>query len=345
MKRMPFILFLALVMAFASCVKRPEGILSDKKMASLVADIKLAEAYLQTSGYGTVSDSRDKIFAYILEKHGLTREEFDNNMKWYAQNTDAYYEVCDLAEKEMAKKKKKVAGMTSVEIESTDLWPYPRQSYLSMLSGSDAFDFSIPTSDVQKGQRLNLKFRFNNPASGNAILGIEYDDGVKSFITRALHSAKKVDLIVQTDTARQVNRIFGNFLLADSKSMPLWLDSIYLQVQPFDSTLYYNIYSQRQYREPVKRRPVRKEETLSESPATGTVTNNGNPGASMSAPGTNAPAPKPNTPAGVQNAPASSSSPAPGVNAPAPKPSAPAPPPKPAASKAIMPRPVKVTQQ
>lgn len=258
MRKIPAILFL-LVMVFCSCVRRPAGILSDKEMASLVADIKIAEAYMQTSGMGTVSQSREKILNYILDKHGLTREEFDANMKWYAQNTDAYYEMSDLAEKEINKKKKKVSGKKSIEVETSDLWPYPRMSYISMLSGSDSFDFSIPTSDVQKGQRINLKFKANNPASGNAILGVEYDDGLRAFVTRTIHSSKKIDLILQTDTSKTVTRIYGNFMVANQRSLPLWLDSIYLQVQPFDSTQYYSVHSQKKFREPTKRRPVKIE--------------------------------------------------------------------------------------
>lgn len=255
------LLSIAFALVMGACVRRPKGVLSDKEMASVVADLKLAEAYLQNQSPVNVSANRDRLMEYVMEKHGLTREQFDSTMSWYGRNVDAYYAMCDLADKELAKKKKKVAGATSVEIETSDLWPYQRQAYLSTLSGSDALEFSLPTSEVSKGDRINLKFRINNSTSGNAILGVEYEDGEKSYFSRVLSNVKRLDLTLQTDTGKSVSRIFGNFLLSDSYSLPVWLDSIYLQVLPFDSTQYYIINTNRKYREPKARRKP-KIETL-----------------------------------------------------------------------------------
>lgn len=231
--------------------------LTDKKMASVLADMKIAEAYLQSQTSGNPSLNQHRIEGYILERHHLTREQFDSTMAWYARNIDSYYEVCDLAEKEINKRKKKMAGASSVEIETSDLWPYQRQSYLSNLSASDALIFSIPTSEVQGGERINLKFRLNNSTSGTALLGVEYEDGEKTFFSRSLSQAKRVDLTFQTDTGKTVSRVFGNFTVSERQSLPVWLDSIYLQVLPFDTTQYYNIHAQRRYREPKKRHQIK----------------------------------------------------------------------------------------
>lgn len=267
--RLYFVILNILVLGLlSSCVKRPDDVLSDKDMASVVADLKLAEAYMQTQTHASTTRNKEEIVEYIMAKHGLTRAQFDSTMSWYGRNMDSYYAMCELAEKELMKKKRKVAGSTSIEVETSDLWPYQRQAFMSSLSGSDAFQFSLPTSDVQKGQRINLKFRLNNGATGNALLGVEYDDGEKVYFARTLHQSKKVDLVFQTDTGKTVTRVYGNFLLADKQLMPLWLDSIYLQVLPYDTTQYFNIYAQRHYRNPTHRRvkTVDKLDTLSVAP-------------------------------------------------------------------------------
>lgn len=237
-----------------SCVKRPEGVLSDKDMASLMADIKLAEAYSNSLPPVESRESKEALLEYVIEKHGLTRAEYDSTMLWYGRNMDAYYEMCELAEKQLTAKKAKVAGSSSVENAASDLWPYPRQVMISQLSGSNAFDFSVPTADVEKGERINLRFRLNNSTDGTALLGVEYEGGDMAYVSRSVRDSKRIDMTFQTDTARTVTRVFGNMLVSDRSRLPLWVDSVRLAVLPFDSVEYFNIYSQRRYVEPRQRR-------------------------------------------------------------------------------------------
>ena len=180
----------------AACVRRPDGVLSDKDMVSLVADMELAEAYAQTGSF---------------------------------------------------------------TVQSSDLWPYSRQSFISRKSSSDAFMFSIPVVEVQKGERIELKLRMRDRIDATALLGVEYDNGVKEFQNRTLTGVQRLRMVLQTDTGRSVSRIFGNMLLNDMSQTPLWIDSISLSSLPFDSLEYYNIHSQRIYREPKERRRPKAE--------------------------------------------------------------------------------------
>ena len=82
----------------AACVRRPDGVLSDKDMVSLVADMELAEAYVQTGSRGAGEEERAALVDYVIKKHGLTREEFDTTMAWYGRNVDAYYDLCESVE-------------------------------------------------------------------------------------------------------------------------------------------------------------------------------------------------------------------------------------------------------
>ena len=240
------ILILSLVvMAIVSCIRRPDGILSDKEMAPIIADMELAEAYVQTLPPNKLKSSREAVVNEVLAKHNITRAQFDTTMAWYGRNMDEYYQMLNLVDKELAKRKSEIAGSVSVEVETSDLWPYKRQAYMSSLSGSDAFVFSVPTSDVQKGQRVNLKYRLNNPASVVALLGVEYETGEKTYLSRNYSAMKRVDLTLQTDSNKVVSRIFGNMLLQDRNSVPLWLDSISLKALPYDSMEYFKLNNQR----------------------------------------------------------------------------------------------------
>lgn len=255
MKRLILPLLL-ISLALASCVKRPSGVLSDKKMTKVVADMELADAYIKSNPSGDVGSKSEAIEAYVLEKHGVSRAEYDSTMAWYARNVDDYYQFCNLVDKELRLRRSKISGASLSD--TPDLWPYSRQAVISALSGSNALEFDFPSNDVEAGERVKFKFRINKPAFGSAILGVEYEDGLMSFSTRSLSSTKKLDITLQTDTAKKVTRIFGHMLLRDKNVLPLWLDSISLTKLPFDSMEYYNMYGQRAYKFPVKRRELPK---------------------------------------------------------------------------------------
>lgn len=240
---LPLLIFILVLMS--ACVSRPKGVLSDEKMAPVIADMELAEAYLQSEPIGRNDERKQALIDNILKKHGISKADFDSTMAWYGRNVDDYYALCDLADKEIEKKKKTVSGAQTVEIATSDLWPYEREAYMSYISGKEAFDFDIPTSEVEKGQRLNLKLRINNNISASTLFGVEYDDGSIFYVSRPLHETKRVDLTFQTDTAHIVTRIFGNILLSDRNRLPLWMDSISLQALPYDSMQYFSIHSHR----------------------------------------------------------------------------------------------------
>lgn len=230
------------LLVMTSCVGRPKGILSDKDMAKIVADLELTEAYSSTLPSRNARTARLEATEYVLQKHGLTREEFDSTMSWYGRNVDAYYDMCDIAQKEIQNRKRKISGAKTVEIKTTDLWPYQKHLYLSALSNSNAFEFSIPAEDLKRGQNLSLQFKLNNAASADALFGIEYDNGLKSYLSRIVNESKKYELNIQTDTSLTVKRIFGNFIFNDKK-IPLWLDSISLTALPLDSAEYHKIHN------------------------------------------------------------------------------------------------------
>lgn len=245
MKANVLLSLLALTLLICACTRRPDGVLNDKKMASVVTDMELAEAYLETLPATKADDQRDQVVQYVLRKHGVSRQDFDSTMSWYGRNVDAYYEMCAIAEKQMQKRKKQVAGNSSVEIETSDFWPYERQAFLSSLSGTKSMIFEIPTAELESGSRLNLKFNISDPASSSMILGVEYDNGSISYLSRRIGEQKRADMTIQTDSSRSVTRIFGNYTILDSTKLPVWIDSIYLSALPFDSLEYHKIHSQR----------------------------------------------------------------------------------------------------
>lgn len=255
MKKIILPLILAVAGLFVSCVQRPKGIASDSKMASVLADMELAEALLQNEASSSSDAKRRALEEYIISQHGLTRSEFDSTMVWYARNPDAYFDLCELSEKELAKKRRKLEGKPLGGIETSDVWPYSRTALFSPFQQSDGMVFSVPLGQTSNGDQLRLRMRFSSPADGEARFGVQYVDGETEYILRRLSNASRLDLTVRTDTARQIERVFGNLSL-DGLKNALWADSIHISVIPFDSTQYFNRNSQHKVAPPRRLIPI-----------------------------------------------------------------------------------------
>lgn len=238
---------------FGACIRRPDGVESDKKMASVLADMELAEAWLQSSSSVSSDENREAIVRNVLNRHGLSQEQFDSTLNWYLRNPDSYYELCDLTEKELKKKQKRLSGKAPVVEVETDLWPYSGHVIFSNLSNTDGLIFSVPAEETDRGSQFVFKMRFMSQVKGTMNLAVEYSDGSYEFVNQRLSNTNKVKLKVISDTSQTIKRVFGNVNLDNLNKGFIWSDSVSLVVLPFDSTQYYNRHSQRMLYPPVKK--------------------------------------------------------------------------------------------
>ncbi len=232
----------------AGCNKRPRGVLSDDEMVGLIADMQIAEVYMQQHNSGYYNDSiRDSAVQWALDKHGLSKADFDSTMTWYGRNIDDYLNLFGKVDAELAKRQNRAIGETEKNLVSTDLWPYSRHILISENAPSNGLAFSLPLNDIPKGERITWKMRLKGLSSGNVLLGVDYDNGMSSYTYQTQNGNSKIDLTLQTDTAYNVKRVFGYIRTKEDHSLPIWIDSIALQQLPLDSTEYYRIHSQRKY--------------------------------------------------------------------------------------------------
>lgn len=240
-----------------SCNDRPKNIPSDSKMVKVMADMEIAQAYIQSKGYrDNNAESRERILNYVLEKNGMKREDFDSTLSWYGKHIDKYDDLYAKVDKELARRESRISG-NNAEMLSNDLWPYSRYLVISSKSAADNLSFSVPASDLDKGDRLTWKFRLNMPTDGTAMFGVKYADGSVAYTTQTL-SGDNIEVALQTDTARKVKDIFGNLRVNVIRSF-VGLDSLTLSSAPYDSTLYYRISSAKRFSGP--RKKVRKSES------------------------------------------------------------------------------------
>ena len=262
MSKKPAVILAMILVILSACDKRPKGVLSDKEMVQLMADMEVAEIYIQNNSNVMYSDSmRDKTVQYILEKRGLDKAQFDSTMSWYGRNIDIYQELYKKVDEELARRQKKAVGEESAETmqAGSDLWPYSRHLIMTELADANGLKFSFTSDQLEKGDKLNFKLRSNGLDYSSAMLGVDYDNGLSSYSYANQSGSDKIDLSLQLDTSMTVKRIFGFVRPKKALQSPVWLDSIALERVPYDSTQYYRIFSQRKVYAPKKREPVKKD--------------------------------------------------------------------------------------
>lgn len=238
----------AVALSSVSC-KRDGDIIPEGDMVDLMAEMAIAEAY-RDAGVGHLPDSvRRNIGEGILAEHGYTYSQLDSTLNWYGLHLDKYYKLYDKVDKEIASRQRKLAKASGGEVgndNGENIWPYADHFWLSPLGNTDGMHFTVAGSSLIKGESLEWKMRLNNSANVKAFLGVEYTDGTVSFANSGSYGERRLKVDLITDTAKQAKRIIG-ILQADRTAMPVWADSVQLNKQPYDSTIYYRIRSQKTY--------------------------------------------------------------------------------------------------
>ena len=236
---------------FSGCHKKKSDVLTDRKMIDLMVDMELGEAYIQQYSADENDQLRSKVFAGILKKHGLTQAQFDSTMNAYGRNIDHYQELYKEVDKVLEKKQKAVTGLTANQTQNiNDIWPFTKYTLIDNRSEAEGINFSFTPEPLNRGSRLEWSFRISGSQEGELMICVEYDKGAMSYVSQSLYGNEKSGITLQTDSARDIKRIFGYLVLNESRIQSIRIDSISLTHQPLDSMQYYRYRGQRKYYAP-----------------------------------------------------------------------------------------------
>ncbi len=262
-------LLLMLTLSLLSCDRTPGGVMSVNQMSDLIVDLQLAEAYID-SHIGDFQDDSSKmvIKQSIFKKHGITQQDYDSSMVWYAHNMEDYTKAYDKAVGKLKERYDKLdkggndvpgemmagpAGEpthdatprqklkevklkhpkhlnTDIKGDSADLWRGKRNYTLAQGAqrGFITFDFA-PDANKQPGDRYQLAYKLLRGGNEFKVcLSVDYTDGATSQITRSTNSDGWVEIDVQSDTTRQVRRIYGYVSYDMKRGHTAFVDSLSL---------------------------------------------------------------------------------------------------------------------
>lgn len=222
MRRTPLLLILLVLLPAFSCSRRPGGVLSEEKMALLLADIYTAEAVIEYSrpSYHTDS-SRIAVRQAVYERHGVDQLIVDSSFVWYGRNLDKYMDVCDrtieiLDHRSMETGNRLAAAALSIAGDSVDIWPGARFLRLTDRSPSSVVTFSFPSDpNWERGDIFTWRAKLFN-SEQEAIWGIvtEYTDGMVEYYQSTFVGSGWHEIHFVTDSNRVATRIYG-FMLPD----------------------------------------------------------------------------------------------------------------------------------
>ena len=86
----------ASMMVLAACSKTPGYVISEGKMAEIMADLHTGEAVVDANSSTFRKDSVKQAFMQsICMRHGVTTQQLDTSLYWYGQNIQEYIKVYD----------------------------------------------------------------------------------------------------------------------------------------------------------------------------------------------------------------------------------------------------------
>jgi len=112
MRNLPvnILLALVLILSLLSCDRTPHGVLSTNAMANLIVDLELANAYIDNHISEFTTDSSKLVLKQsIFRKHGITQDDYDSSLVWYAHNMEEYTKAYDKAVAKLQHRYDKVA--------------------------------------------------------------------------------------------------------------------------------------------------------------------------------------------------------------------------------------------
>lgn len=282
MRKALYHISLMLVVATAmSCDRTPHGVISVNDMADLIVDMQIADAYMESHIDEFPNDScRQVMKQSIFKKHGITPREYDTSLVWYAHNMEDYVKAHDRALRQLQERHEKLsknntreqldrlekgdAGISTrgnsnkplvkgrhhgapSQGDTADLWQGKRRFMLTQGARHGYIPFDVvPDASKRPGDRYELAYLLCRGGNEFKVtLNVDYTDGGTAQISRSTTQDGWVTVDIQSDTARQVRRVYGYVSYNMQRGGVAYLDSLMLVRTHLDLSKYSFIHAQR----------------------------------------------------------------------------------------------------
>lgn len=242
----------AAALLLARCGEKNDMVLGIDDMASLMADIHIAEAVVDLNHNEFGDDSSKMVLKQsIYAAHGVTPQQVDSSYAWYGYHVEDYMKVYDKTIEILKSRQDELLAASDEQIaiagDSVNVWPLSSHFEFSRRSPSRLITFSIPVdSNWRNNDVFALRYKMvsaRKPITARLI--VEYADGTSAYNIAAGKSNGSDELLVRVDSTRSPQRIAGYIIATPDGDETVSLDSIALVRQR--SYLVKKFFSQRQF--------------------------------------------------------------------------------------------------
>ena len=236
---------LIIISVSVACTRRPDNVLSRKKMEQVLTDLHKLDGTLMAKGLG-FSNERENVYYYnqLLAKHGVTQAQFDSSLVYYTRKPKIfqkiYLRVIDnitAFDQDVKDRKYHPIDSAALRRATNDMWQRDRNIDIKVDSMLDKTKFSIPYGAWWQ-DLLTLKFRVriapNDSATAHhAVMRIHYADSTVDSVYTALRNdsiLRRYQLILRARHEYKIDSITGTLLSAQKHKLPIiaTIDSIAL---------------------------------------------------------------------------------------------------------------------
>ncbi|MFO8002349.1 MAG: DUF4296 domain-containing protein [Marinilabilia sp.] len=228
---LPGLVPLILVLMTVACSPRekvPREFPDEEEMAEILTDLYVTENLITQGGESSIDvmsdDAIPGYYSQVLEKHDLSRDQFDTIRKWYAAHPYHYQRVYDRIivqlnsrEAQLNREMREAEEKADTVPEVVDLWEKERTL---MVDPDDTIDprlpFSIELDSLNEGNlRLSVYYKFlreDLTREGHMAMMAHYADTISDTVTYELEKTfqpKTATITLNLDTIGPVKKVSG----------------------------------------------------------------------------------------------------------------------------------------
>lgn len=218
-------------------------------MSEILADVHTAEAVISIDSRDYSADSaKTALKMAVFKRHGVTSEDFDSSLVWYAHNIGKYIEVYDRTLEILQDRSQNVGSMlvqaaVSMAGDSVDIWPASRHLVLTSRLPSKRVGFDLPYDENwERGDMYSFRAKVID-GEGSAfdwMFVANYADSTvelyETSSTTGVNGWNESTFV--TDSTKQLTRLRGYFTPKNDGRPVYWLDSISLLRKRVDPSRY-----------------------------------------------------------------------------------------------------------
>ena len=240
-----YILLFFLLFCFLSCKKTPSWVIDRDDMESVLVDVHIADALVQDDNlkYNTF-EQKEALYNAVLKKHGITKQQLDISIYWYAQHSELYVKMYEKITKRLADRNTTIeklvdalAVMPAINGDTINIWyGKDRQTFTSFFPQQQMFSYKIKTDTSFYAQDVyKLKMHLSGLISTDslkvlpqAVVVFKYPNDSSFVVTKDITKNGAFEFEIPSDSIVPENIFAGFYLNMQGKPHRIFMDSVRL---------------------------------------------------------------------------------------------------------------------